>query len=237
MQDPSTGVFYPSLRVVVLWMFVYVASSIAATGVIVVTGHSGDMAEKIPVWALAISMVMMWAVYVIALPRLLPFEDKHPVHTFRSWITTRDIVIGIPLGIFGQLVLVNIINWPLSQLFPDTFSFDDVSQRANDIVATAPGAWIVVLVFVVVIGAPVIEEIVYRGCLQTNLVSTAGATVGVVLTSVIFALIHLSPVEFPGLFVFALLLGFARQKTGTLGVPIVTHFAFNATGLLLVSLI
>jgi membrane protease YdiL (CAAX protease family) len=45
------------------------------------------------------------------------------------------------------------------------------------------------------------------------------------------------PVEYPGLFAFALVLGLARQKTGTLGLPIITHLAFNATGLLLVMML
>jgi len=224
-------------RVFFLWFAVYVAGSIAATFAIILTGHSGDTIEQIPMWVLAFNMTFMWAVYLVAFPRLLPFEDKSPIHTFRGWFSTRDVVIGVPLGIFGQLVLVNVVNWPLSQFFPDAFSFEEVSKRAKDIAATAPGAWMMLLVLVVVIGAPIVEEIVYRGCLHSNMVSVIGVNAGIVLTAVIFAAIHLSPVEFPGLFAFALLLGFARQKTGTLGLPIVTHFAFNATGLLFVSLI
>lgn len=237
MQPQPHNAVSATVRVFLLWFAVYVGGSIAATVAIVLTGHSGDSIQQIPVWVLAVNMLFMWSVYVVVLPRLLPFEDKHPLYTFRRWFSARDVVIGLPLGVFGQLVLVNLINWPLAQFFPDTFSFDEVSQRAKDIAATAPGAWMIALVFVVVVGAPIVEEIVYRGCLHTHLVSTAGETVGLILTAVIFAGIHLSPVEFPGLFVFALLLGYARQKTGTLGLPIVTHFAFNATGLLLVSLI
>lgn len=237
MQRRFSDAFFASSRVVFLWFSVYVAGSIAATVAIVVTGHAGDSVGNIPMWVLALNMVAMWTVYVVALPRLLRFEEVSPVVAFRRWFTARDVAVGIPLGIFGQLVLVNLVNWPLSQLFPDSFSFEEVSQRAEEIAATAPGAWVVLLVFVVVLGAPVVEEIVYRGCLQSNLVTTAGEKIGILLTAIIFAAIHLAPVEFPGLFVFALVLGIARAKTGTLGLPIITHLAFNATGLLLVSLI
>ena len=237
MQRNFSDVLSSSVKVILLWFSVYVAGSIAATVAIIATGHSGDSIAQIPMWVLAVNMAFMWSVYVVALPRLLPFEEEAPVFTFSRWFSTRDVVIGVPLGIFGQLILVNLVNWPLSKFFPDAFSFDEVSKRAEDIAATAPGAWVILLVLIVVVGAPVVEEIVYRGCLQTNLISAAGRTLGILLTAVIFAAIHLSPVEFPGLFVFALLLGIAREKTGTLGLPIVTHFAFNATGLLLVSLI
>ncbi len=213
-SSPKEAVF-ATLRVIFLWFSVYVAASLASTVALLLTGRGGDGIADMPVWV----------------------EERHPRYTFRSWFTARDVAIGVPLGIAGQLVLVNVVNWPLSRLFPDTFSFEEVSQRAEDISSTAPGFWMVLLVIVVVIGAPVIEEIVYRGSLQTALVSTAGKWGGIVITAALFAAIHLAPVEFPGLFAFALLLGIVRQRSGTLGAPIVTHLAFNATGLLLVSLL
>jgi membrane protease YdiL (CAAX protease family) len=47
----------------------------------------------------------------------------------------------------------------------------------------------------------------------------------------------MQPVEFPGLFAFAFVLGWARYSTARIGMPIVTHMAFNATGLALVVLL
>ncbi len=224
------------LRIVVAWFTVYVAGSLAATIVIMASGHSGSQIRDIPVWVLGMNVLAMWTVYLLAFPRLLPFEAEPPSRAWRGWFSPRDVVVGVPAGVLGQLVLVNLVNWPLSRFFPDTFSFDAVSKRAEDIVSTAPGAWIIVLVAIVVIGAPIVEEIVYRGSIQTGVVRVIGAPTGIVITAALFAAIHLAPVEFPGLFVFALLLGVLRQWSGTLGMPIVTHMAFNATGLLLVSL-
>ena len=223
-------------QVLLLWFAAYVAASMASTIAVLLTGHGQSDIRDIPVWVLGANVAAMWTVYVIVVPRLLPFEDAPIQRVWKSWFSRRDIVIGIPAGVGGQLVLVNIVNWPLSRFFPDVFSFEDVSRRAEDIVATAPGAWILLLVVIVVVGAPIVEEIVYRGSMQTGLVKHAGTAVGVVLTAAIFAAVHLSPVEFPGLFVFALLLGVLRQRSGTLGAPIIAHMAFNATGLVLVSL-
>lgn len=224
------------LRIVVAWFTVYVAGSLAATIVITASGHSGSQIRDIPVWVLGMNVLAMWTVYMVAFPRLLPFEAEPPSRTYRSWFTPRDLVVGVPAGVLGQLVLVNLVNWPLSRFFPDTFSFDEVSKRAEDIVSTAPGAWVIVLVLIVVVGAPIVEEIVYRGSIQTSLGRALGVPASVLITAALFAAIHLAPVEFPGLFVFALLLGVLRQWTGTLGTPIITHMAFNATGLVLVTL-
>jgi membrane protease YdiL (CAAX protease family) len=62
------------------------------------------------------------------------------------------------------------------------------------------------------------------------------STVALLVAAVWFTAIHLTPVEYPGLFAFALVLGLAFHVTKRLGMPIVAHMAFNATGLILVSL-
>lgn len=225
-----------TLRVVLLWFTGYVAGSLASVVALFATGKAGTEVDSLPVWVVGVSVTAMWGVYLVAFPRLLPFGDQPPVQGYRRWFSRRDLYIGVPAGVLGQLVLVNLVNWPLSKFFPDTFSFDEVSQRAEKLADTAPGAWMILLVVIVVVGAPLVEEIVYRGSLHTNLVRASGTAVGLVLTAAVFAAVHLEPVEFPGLFVFALLLGGLRQWSGTLGMPIVTHMAFNATGLILVSL-
>jgi len=51
-----------------------------------------------------------------------------------------------------------------------------------------------------------------------------------------FTVIHLQPIEFPGLFAFALVLGWCRWKTGNIGMAWVAHVAFNVAGLSLVVL-
>lgn len=218
-----------------VWVLVYVGASFASLVVLSITGQQSG--QDIPMWVLAMNVLAMWSVYLYFLPRFLPFSDI-PIHRdFVSWFSMRDVWWGIPLGVGSQLILMNLVNWPLAQLFPEQFSPERISERAEDIASMAPGWWAVLLVLVVVVGAPVVEEIVYRGSLQTRLVSSFGASVGIVLTALLFALIHLAPVEIPGLFVFALVLGIARHKTGALGLPIVTHLAFNATGLSLVMLV
>ena len=55
-----------------------------------------------------------------------------------------------------------------------------------------------------------------------------------VVVAVIFAAVHFRPVEFPGLFVFGLILGYAALRARRLGPAITIHIGFNLTGLLLV---
>ena len=236
MQIDGQGPTGEGVSVLARWFLVWIAANIAAVVVLVLTGKSGLASVDIPVWATALDVLAMWTVMVQAAARLIPFEEATFLSGPRRWFRPRDFAVGVPLGVASQLILMNVVNWPLSHLFPDTFNFDAISKRADDLSGTAPGAWKIVLVLVVVVGAPLVEEFVYRGCLQSGLSRAWGDSMAWIVTAAIFATVHLSGVEWPGLFAFALVLGSARRRTGTIGLSIITHMAYNATGLVLVVL-
>lgn len=213
------------------WLAAFVLANVVSAAALVATGHGGTDSGAIPTWVFAVAALAMWGASLIVVHR---FVLAHAGWTFRSAlgfrVAPRD-AWGVLVGVASQLLLVTAVNWPLYRLFPDTFDFDKVSERARDLTDAASGAWVLVLIGLVVVGAPLVEEIVYRGMVQPGLVNSWGPWVGVSATAVLFAAVHLVPVEFPGLLAFALVLGWARHRTGALGMPIVTHMAFNATGL------
>lgn len=225
----------PIGAVVWAWLGAFLVGNVLSVVAVGLTGYASADSDAWPTWVIGLSVVPMWLCFLLMMPRLAttPSIDSRSV---RSWFRSTDLLVGVPAGLFSQLVLVNIVNWPLSRLFPDAFSFDEVSKRAQGMTDAASGGWFLLLFVIVVIGAPFVEEFVYRGTLQPAFVERFGSTVGIVGTAVLFAAIHLQPVEFPGLFAFALVLGVARQRSGTLGLPIIAHMAFNATGLALVIL-
>lgn len=225
----------PGLREgLAIWLGMYLCANLALMVALALTGRGDVDQTQIPIWATGVAVTAMWSVFLIAVPRYLPYKESSNDGSFGGWISPRDVVIGVPLGFASQYILMNVINWPLMQLFPDSFSSDEISQRATDLTNTAPGLWVIVLILIVVVGAPIVEEIVYRGAVQSHLQRTAGTTAALLVTAVLFAAIHMSFIEFPGLFAFALVLGYTRLRSDTLGLPIVTHMAFNAAGLILV---
>ncbi|MSO15308.1 MAG: CPBP family intramembrane metalloprotease [Ilumatobacteraceae bacterium] len=224
-------------QVLLFWLAAFVLANFASLLVVVVTGNDGSSSGDLSTLVVALSATAMWLVYLFATTQFLQVNLKNLRSTIGVTFLRRDVVVGIPLGIASQLILVNAVNWPLARLFPDAFSFDEVSQRASDLVDVARGGWVVLLGLVVIVGAPIVEEIVYRGVVQPGLVASWGRTGGLMATAVLFAAIHMRPVEFPGLLAFALVLGWARHSTGTIGRSIVIHMAFNATGLALVVLL
>lgn len=83
---------------------------------------------------------------------------------------TKSDAWGVPAGIASQLLLVTAVTWPFTQWFPEEFSSDKIEQRARELIDAAHSGWIIVLALVVVIGAPFVEELTYRGLLQGSLV-------------------------------------------------------------------
>ncbi len=97
-----------------------------------------------------------------------------------------------------------------------------------------------ILVLCAVIGAPVFEELIYRGLLQTTLHEMTGWRIRwlvVFITSAIFTVMHLGGVPWqalPSLFVLSIVLGYLYERTGSLWPGIVTHLLFNLTSTALV---
>ncbi len=88
--------------------------------------------------------------------------------------------------------------------------------------------------------APIQEELIYRGFIQSAAVKAMGQVwAGVGITSLLFAAAHISGnSEIPwyaitALFVLSLCIGTAFERTGKLGVAIGMHMAFNGLNVLL----
>lgn len=99
-----------------------------------------------------------------------------------------------------------------------------------------PWAWTSIGVAVVL--APIVEEIVYRGFLQSALLRVFGnAWHAVLVTAGLFAAAHVPMgIGWHGLvsiFVLGVALGVAMEKTRSLGVPIVVHALFNGMNVVL----
>lgn len=73
---------------------------------------------------------------------------------------------------------------------------------------------------------PFLEEVVFRGLLQSALVSRLGSRPGVILTALLFALLHGQPSFLP-VFALALLLGAIKQRTGSLWASTTAHVFHN----------
>jgi membrane protease YdiL (CAAX protease family) len=233
---PATNATRYTVGIAVFSWILYYVAALPLQGILIsITGHGGEKSDSWPISMTVLSIFCLWIPFVAMLMIVSRrwgqghFQNDYKVRT--RWID----LAGLPLGVASQLLLVPAIYWPLQRIWPEAFSNTEIEQRAQDLWDKAHGGWIVVLVLVVALGAPIIEELVYRGLILQALQSRLNDWVALVIGAAWFALIHLQPVELPGLFAFALVLGICFQRTGRLGMSVFAHIGFNATGLLLAS--
>ena len=99
-------------------------------------------------------------------------------------------------------------------------------------------AWRAVVVFSLVVMAPLGEEIFFRGLMQSMLRRFLPKPwIAIILTSIMFAFIHWNtPQNIPALFALSIVLGYNYERTGRLWTPIFIHAIFNAISISLVLL-
>jgi membrane protease YdiL (CAAX protease family) len=217
-------------------VFTFVGAWVVAqivTSLILLALH-GDADTDPSFGVLAVALLGAWSSYLVAMwiaSRRAGTRD--PIADYGIEIRWPDL-LGLGVGAVAQLVLIRAVYLPLEALWPATFSEDRLTENAQDIVDRAGSGSVWLVVVIVVIGAPLVEELFYRGLLQRSLAARFSQGPVLVGVAALFALVHFRPIEFPGLFAVGLLFGWAALRWDRLGPAIMIHVGFNLTGLLLV---
>jgi membrane protease YdiL (CAAX protease family) len=137
--------------------------------------------------------------------------------------------IGLMAGIGLQIAVILVVLLPLATILGiDNPPQQDVADIAES--ATTPLQRVAVLVILVVV-APFTEEILFRGVLLARLQRSMTATGAILVSSALFAGIHLIDPDavfvVPGLFVIGIVLGYQAIRTGRIGLSIMTHAGVN----------
>ncbi len=92
--------------------------------------------------------------------------------------------------------------------------------------------WAYGLIAIVVLCAPLVEEMIYRALLQTSMVRAVGSPwIAIFLTSAVFTFAHASIAPWyalPTLAVLSIAMGVAYERSASLIVPVTMHIGFNA---------
>lgn len=101
--------------------------------------------------------------------------------------------------------------------------------------ADTPLDWLVIFLIGALVPS-ICEEITFRGLIQTGLRRSYGARHAVVWSGFLFALLHLNPWNFVGLWFFGVFLGYLRERTGSIRPAIILHMLNNTFALVVFSL-
>ncbi len=150
---------------------------------------------------------------------------------------------------FGMGVMTWFVSFPivavLGQLFDMLLNYfwkvgtyEQNAVQFLKLMAPTPILLVIALISIL-IAAPIIEEILFRGCLQSWLRRHLGSKAAILLTALCFALFHFATSQSYGnlsiivtLFGFSCFLGFIYEKQGSLYASIGLHMAFNTASVL-----
>jgi membrane protease YdiL (CAAX protease family) len=208
---------------------------VALSGQIAILSASGYLNTSSSDWPLWLDAVLLIPLWVSLLAGTIVISRHWGTGSLRDDYGLRfrafDL-LGIPIGIVTQAVLIPALYWVLQIFF--NFDADQVSSQARTLTDRAGSdAEVVLLVLMVVVGAPIIEELFFRGLLMRSIQARWNDGLALVVSSLFFAFVHFQVLQFAGLFVFGLIAGTCAQRTGRLGMSICAHAAFNATAVVM----
>ncbi|KAG5521205.1 hypothetical protein RHGRI_033681 [Rhododendron griersonianum] len=160
---------------------------------------------------------------------LFRYDLKKPFDLQRGWLLWAGI------GIVGAVVAIS-----LTGVAASLFRADKPQRETDALVRLLPligsstisTAWLVGVTGVL---APLLEETLFRGFLMVSLTKWLPTPVSVLISGAVFAVAHLTPGQFPQLFVLGTLLGFSYAQTRNLLTPITIHALWNSGVILLLA--
>jgi membrane protease YdiL (CAAX protease family) len=179
---------------------------------------------SMPLWLQAIVQIPLWACLLGVPIAATITKGNGPVGDIGLRFRPIDLPVGVSIGVAAQLVLVPLMYWPIMRLIGN----QDVSAAARQLTDRATDPLGIVMLFLIVgIGAPIAEEVFFRGLTQHAVVRRSGRWLALFGTAAFFAFTHFELLQFPALFVFGLVLGAMVFATGRLGTSIGAHLGFN----------
>lgn len=172
--------------------------------------------------ALLVTMIPM---YVIAMPLMgLLIKSVPATKITPKKMTAGQLIIAF-LMCYGVMYVSNLIGVVLTQII----GFVKGSAVANAIVEVASSSSILVNFLLMVICAPIAEELIFRKLLIDRTVKY-GEGLSVLLSGLLFGLFHGNLNQFVYAFALGVFWGFIYVKTGKLIYSIVFHMIINFMG-------
>ena len=210
-----------------LGVFVSLVLSVVAVGI--ADGMTDTALEDLPLWATAVLQVPLWFGLLGVAWRAARRKGSGSLRAdYGLAMRWRDIPVGLGAGLLGQLVIGFVVITLYEVLGIDT---DRVGETAEELADRAAGPIdVTLLVLIVVVGAPIVEEVFYRGLVLRSIERRwHRAAVAVGASAVVFGLVHFQPYDLIALTLAGVLFGTLAQRAGRLGPAIWAHVAFNLT--------
>jgi membrane protease YdiL (CAAX protease family) len=222
------------------WVDLVLASFVVILIVSQILASTGSLSQTVPenidTRTMVVSVLIWWGLILGPILVSLRFRGFKLGSVFGvdRMAVGRSVLLGVSL-LVSALPLVFAVDYLASVLLkvnPSTDAQEVIRIFEN----SSTGAQRIPIILLAVVIAPVAEELAFRGYLYGVLKRYFGAVPALVLSGILFALIHLNLPSFFPLLVLASVFALAYELSGSLLVPMTMHALFNALSLILVLL-
>lgn len=183
---------------------------------------------KIPKNNQIISMLTVISTFILTLlwlKRKNRLNISKDMLLLKKFSVSRFIIIAITT--VGMLLCIVRINEIVLNIFP-------VPKFIEELFSSQLGGTSETLIFVrIVIVAPIIEEVIFRGIILRGFLSNYSERKAIFLSALIFAIIHFNIWQFPSAFCVGIFAGWIFSKTRSISTCILIHSLYNGSSLLI----
>lgn len=131
------------------------------------------------------------------------------------------LIVSMLIFSFSSFLL---LFYPIS-LFAPGFVEERLTEQLLNVETVAPELYRYLMLFVVLVFAPIAEEFVFRGVLLQRWAVRWNLPIGIILSSVLFGILHINNPM--GLTMFGVIMALLYVRTRSLWVPIIAHALNN----------
>ena len=166
--------------------------------------------------------------YLLAI--FLVYGFKNSITDFFA-VKKKAIRVGVIWGLIA--LTMNFVVSLASNMWYQANDMSPAKQNIVQVLENFDGPYMLLTIGLTSLLIPVFEEILYRGVLQRTLQQRYSVRTGLIISSLLFAVMHFDWYQLPGLFVIGMCFGIAYNKTNSLLSPIIAHMVNNIFALAL----
>lgn len=210
------------------WVIAYTAAAIGGALIFSAAGYSADeiAGNELPLSMIALSYPPLWLGFVGIPIWAAATKGNGWVVDFHAWVVPKGLAVAAVMGVVAQLIVVPLVSIPMIWLTGT--DAEELGRPARELSekATSPGA-VFVFFLVVVIGAPLAEELFFRGLVMRAFEKRLGTGWAVVCSSVVFGATHFQFLQFPALTAAGFVFAWLVVRSDSLWSGVVGHMTFN----------
>lgn len=164
--------------------------------------------------------MLVYYLFAIGIPFGIVYSIKKNKTGNNSFNFSFENRRAIPSIIIGTIALLFGIITPIGNLIPMSESI----KKALIGFGSQTGVFSFILM---VIAAPILEELIFRGIILDGLLKNNSPTKSIMISSLLFGLVHLNPWQFIAGFIIGIFSGWVYYRTKNLLLSIIIHASAN----------